>query len=174
MDPFWPTKPITERKKVSIQIRPYIRFDEKQILEETKSWYDKEIRLADLYKRDFKEFINNLDRKRIEDSKSFYDIINKIVKFKKKQFLVGGVTDINGDVALGQKATDIITRYMSNKFGHGCFVEKIPDDSIRCEINLEYAFEKLSKDKASGLDGISGVTLKKLADNLEMKEKIRK
>ena len=144
----WPLKIVRNKRELKKTLRPVIRFEENKILEDNINWGEKELKLKDLYKRDFKNYIEGLDEKRVNDTKAFYGIVNSICKYKCKQILIKGITDEANDKICGDEAAERIARYLRMKFDGDNGRLDINDDDVPIDIDLEFAFRRLSANKA--------------------------
>ena len=79
--------------KKKLKIRPVIKMQNKanQIIKEDNSWNDKTIKLNDLRRSGFIEYMKNLDISLKTDKKIFYNILNSVIKYKAKGKLVRGI-----------------------------------------------------------------------------------
>ena len=80
--------------KKKLVIRPVIKLQNKanDIINENTNWIDKNIKLSDLRRKDFIEYVSYLNMNNKEDKKRFFKILNSIIKYKVKGRLVRGIT----------------------------------------------------------------------------------
>ena len=62
------------------------------IINENTNWIYKNIKLSDLGRNDFIEYVSYLNMNNKEDKKRFYKRLNSIIKYKVKGRLVRGIT----------------------------------------------------------------------------------
>ena len=103
--------------KNKIVIRPAIKMQSKAntIFREKIRWKDKAVKLNDLRKTEFKEFMKTLDLSCKEDKKWFYLMMNSIVRYKTKGKITKGIKQ--GDIiTYGEQRDILIKNYFEQIF----------------------------------------------------------
>ena len=100
-----------------IKIRPVISIQSKanQIFRENIDWMEKELKLSDLRREDFKQFMVNLNENNNRDVKKFYQQLNAVVKYRTKGKIVKGIK-IEDTIIYGKEKDRIIKTYHEQLF----------------------------------------------------------
>ena len=91
----WPNQNLSKEDLVTSKrtIRPIIRIlcEANSIIKMNQKWDEKLIRLKDITKSDFLEYVKTLDLNIHEGKKSFYKILNSVIRYKNNGKIVRGV-----------------------------------------------------------------------------------
>ena len=112
----WPNKSLLKDDLCFTKrlIRPVIKIQKKAnpIIAENWNWSEKLLKIRDLTKADFKEYMKKLDLSLYEDSQSFYKILNSIVRYRNKGKIVRGIR-LGEEIIFGQQKDKIIINQCS-------------------------------------------------------------
>ena len=100
-----------------IKIRPVISIQSKanKILRDNIDWMEKEIKLSDLRREDFKQFMVNLNENNNSDVKKFYQQLNAVVKYRTKGKTVKGIK-LEGTIIYGKEKIESLKHTTNNYF----------------------------------------------------------
>ena len=142
--------------KKKLKIRPVIKMQNKanQIIKEDNSWNDKTIKLNDLRRSGFIEYMKNLDISLKTDKKIFYNILNSVIKYKAKGKLVRGIKW--GDTILYGREKDTFVKNHYEKLYDSIEQKSIivNNRTFNYHCDIVRAIETLSRSNAAGTDGI--------------------
>ena len=175
----WPESSSSDTKKIfkeKLQIRPVIKIQNKAnaIFKNKTNWEDKELKLKDLRSTEFKEFIKSIDMNNRIDKRTFYKMMNSLLKYKIKGKIIKGIM-IKDTIVYGTDKKTIIKNYFKQIYNSNIKVIKINDNGIYdYSWNMTRAITNLSKSNAAGIDNIPSKIFKQKEDSpllLKIKDK---
>ena len=175
----WPESSSSDTKKIfkeKLQIRPVIKIQNKAnaIFKNKTNWEDKELKLKDLRSTEFKEFIKSIDMNNLIDKRTFYKMMNSLLKYKIKGKIIKGIM-IKDTIVYGTDKKTIIKNYFEQLYNSNIKDTKINDNGIYDYTwNTTRAITNLSKSNAAGIDNIPSKIFKQKEDSpllLKIKDK---
>ena len=158
----WPSKidinPIKSALYNKLTIRPTIKLQTiaNEIFNQNIEWETKQIQIKDAWRDSFKNYVLNLDLQRTQDTSKFYNIINSLIKYKRKGKIVKGIKQ-NQEIIIGNEKKEKIINYFKQLYKGPINNFTIENKGIfDYRINVTRGIEKWAINKATGIDWIPG------------------
>ena len=148
-------------------IRPVIKLQSKanSIFKENIGWMEKHIKLSYMRKEGFKEFLKNLNLECKNDKKTFFNIMNRLIRYKEKSKIVKGIKT-EELILYGTEKDALIKSYFEKLYNSNNINLKINSNGIYSYTwDLKRAVDNLSKSQAVGIDNVPGRAFKAKMDS---------
>ena len=125
---------------------------------------EKHIKLSDMRKDGFKEFLKNLNLECKNDKKTFFDIMDRLIRYKEKSKIVK-VIKTEELILYGTEKDALIKSYFEKLYNSNNINMKINSNGIYSYTwNLKRTVDSLSKSQAVGIDNVPGRAFKAKMD----------
>ena len=145
-----------------IRIRPTIKLQDKAniIFKENINWREKQIKLNDLRKYEFKEFMKSINLSNKTDKRYFFSMMNSIISYKVRGKIVSGITK-DEEVVYGRDKDKYAKSYFEQLYNARIIDTKIHNNGIfNYTWDIVRAVNNLSWSNAVGVDKIPGKLFK--------------
>ena len=159
IDSDWPNKQINSKNSIfnrKLTLRQVINIQEKanQIFKQDTDWGEKSIKLSNLLKLEFQNYIKKLNLENHNDKKQFDRILNSIIKYKNKGKIVKVIRTEDG-IKIGKYNNKEIKHYFENLYHSKDQITKIENNGIfNFRWDIEGAIKGLSRSEAIRLDSV--------------------
>ena len=153
--------------KNKIKIRPVIKMQSSanEIIKQNNNWNERNIKLNDIRKNGFINYMKNLNIYWRQDKRSFYNILNSVIKYIMRGKIIKGIK-ADDTILYGKEKDKFIKNYYERLFykeehNHTDHYNGIFE--FHCDIVR--AIETLSRSNAAGIDGIPSKIYRQSFDN---------
>ena len=157
-----------------IKIEPTIKVHENinQAIGKTTNWEEIDINIKTILNENFKEYIRDLNVTNFNGANTFYKIAKSILKPKMDKFVKG--IKINDAIYLVEEKNKLVVKHFSNLFNDEESNIWISNNGIfDYRPDIDFAKNKIAKDKACGPDAVPGEIFKISEIENELKHKLR-